>query len=144
MTHCRICFKAHYKWLLWTDNQFQLLKPKSTSSLAFMPFSARCINPVPNFYWKLQLVLLYFCAQPRASSCKKTEAKLASSHHSLNLRKIWKFHHIGITVQVHFAKPIPRAGPSRCGAPLSSDFMTSSCSVNRVMIVVERRYTVTH
>jgi len=47
----------------------------------------------------------------------------------------------------------PRAGPSRCGAqcktygrgvPLSSDFMTSSCSVNRVTIVVERRYAVQH
>jgi len=28
------------------------------------------------------------------------------------------------------------------GAPLGSDFMTSSCSVNRVTIVVERRYAV--
>jgi len=39
------------------------------------------------------------------------------------------------------------AGPNakrRRGAPLSSDFMTSSCSVNRVTIVVERRYTVQH
>jgi len=35
----------------------------------------------------------------------------------------------------------PNARPGR-GAPLSSDFMTSSCSVNRVTIVVERRYTV--
>ena len=30
----------------------------------------------------------------------------------------------------------------RRGAPLSSGFMTSSCSVNRVTIVVERRYPV--
>jgi len=45
-----------------------------------------------------------------------------------------------------------RAGRSRCGAqcktwargPLSSDFMTSSCSVNRVTIVVERKYAVQH
>jgi len=37
----------------------------------------------------------------------------------------------------------PNARPRR-GAPLSSDFMTSSCSVNRVTIVVERRYTVKH
>jgi len=39
------------------------------------------------------------------------------------------------------------AGPNarhRLGAPLSSDFMTSSCSFNRVTIVVERRYTVQH
>jgi len=39
---------------------------------------------------------------------------------------------------------VTRAGPSRCGVPLSSDFMMSSCSVNRVTIVVERRYTVQH
>jgi len=53
-----------------------------------------------------------------------------------------------------------RTGPSRCGAqcktwargtmqdlgagPLSNDFMTSSCSVNHVTIVVERRYAVQH
>jgi len=37
----------------------------------------------------------------------------------------------------------PIARPKR-GAPLSSDFMTSSCSVNRVTIVVERRYTAKH
>ena len=37
----------------------------------------------------------------------------------------------------------PNARPRR-GVPLSSDFMTSSCSVNRVTIVVERRYTVQH
>jgi len=35
------------------------------------------------------------------------------------------------------------ARPGR-GAPLSSDFMTSSCSVNCGTIVVERRYTVQH
>jgi len=33
----------------------------------------------------------------------------------------------------------PRRGP-----PLSSDFITSSCSVNRVRIVVERKYAVQH
>jgi len=37
----------------------------------------------------------------------------------------------------------PNARPKR-GAPLSSDFMTSSCSVNRSTIVAERRYTVQH
>jgi len=37
----------------------------------------------------------------------------------------------------------PNARPRR-GAPLSSDFMTSSCSVSRVTIVVERRYAVQH
>ena len=37
----------------------------------------------------------------------------------------------------------PNARPGH-GAPLSSDFMTSSCSVNRVTIVVERRYAVQH
>jgi len=37
----------------------------------------------------------------------------------------------------------PNARPRR-GAPLSSYFMTSSCSVNRVAIVVERRYAVQH
>jgi len=37
----------------------------------------------------------------------------------------------------------PNARPGR-GAPPRSDFMTSSCSVNRVTIVVERRYTVQH
>jgi len=37
----------------------------------------------------------------------------------------------------------PNARPGR-GASLSSDFMTSSRSVNRVTIVVERRYTVQH
>jgi len=50
------------------------------------------------------------------------------------------------------SRAVVRAGPSRCGAqcktwawaPLSSDFVTSSCSVNRVTIVVERRYTVKH
>jgi len=35
------------------------------------------------------------------------------------------------------------ARPGR-GAPLSSDFMTSSCSVNRDTIVVERKYAVQH
>ena len=43
--------------------------------------------------------------------------------------------------------PLAGAGPNArpgCGAPLSSDFMTSSCSVNRVTIVVERIYTVKH
>ena len=37
----------------------------------------------------------------------------------------------------------PNARPRR-GAPLSSDFMMSSCSVNSVTIVVERRYPVQH
>ena len=37
----------------------------------------------------------------------------------------------------------PNARPG-LGAPLSSYFMMSSCSVNRVTIVVERRYTVQH
>jgi len=37
----------------------------------------------------------------------------------------------------------PNAKPRR-GAALSSDFMTSSCSVNSVTIVVERRYAVQH
>ena len=37
----------------------------------------------------------------------------------------------------------PNARPRR-GAPLSSDLMTSSCSVNSVTIVVERRYPVQH
>jgi len=41
------------------------------------------------------------------------------------------------------ARAGPNARPGR-GAPLSSDFMTSSCSVNRVTIVVERRYLVKH
>jgi len=39
------------------------------------------------------------------------------------------------------------AGPnarSGRGTPLCSDFMTSSCSVNSVTIVVERRYPVQH
>jgi len=40
-------------------------------------------------------------------------------------------------MQIHVY--IFRAGPSRCGAPLSSDFMTSWCSLNRVTIVEERR-----
>jgi len=43
--------------------------------------------------------------------------------------------------------PLAGAGPNArpgCGAPLSSDFMTSSCSVKRVTIVVERIYTVKH
>jgi len=35
------------------------------------------------------------------------------------------------------------ARPGR-GAPLSSDFMTSSCSMNRAILVVERRNTVKH
>jgi len=37
----------------------------------------------------------------------------------------------------------PNARPRR-EALLSSDFMTSSCSVNRITIVVERRYIVQH
>jgi len=37
----------------------------------------------------------------------------------------------------------PNARPKR-GAPLSSDFTTSSCSVNCVTIVVERKYAVQH
>jgi len=37
----------------------------------------------------------------------------------------------------------PNAKPKR-GAPLSSDFMTSSCSVNRVTVVVEHKYAVQH
>jgi len=37
----------------------------------------------------------------------------------------------------------PNARP-RHGAPVCSDFMTSSCSVNRVTIMVERRYTMQH
>jgi len=35
----------------------------------------------------------------------------------------------------------PNTRPKR-GAPLSSDFMTSSCSVNRVTIVVEGKYAI--
>ena len=41
------------------------------------------------------------------------------------------------------AGAVPNAKPRR-GAPLSSDFMTSSCSLNRITIVVERSYTVQH
>ena len=37
----------------------------------------------------------------------------------------------------------PNARPGR-GAPPSSDFMTLSCSVNRVTIVVERKYALQH
>jgi len=37
----------------------------------------------------------------------------------------------------------PNAKPRR-GAPLSSNFMTSSCSVNSVTFVVEHRYPVQH
>jgi len=37
----------------------------------------------------------------------------------------------------------PNARPNS-GAPLSIDFMTSSCSVNRVTIVEERKYAVQH
>jgi len=37
----------------------------------------------------------------------------------------------------------PNARPRR-GAPLRSNFVTSSCSVNCVTIVIERRYTVKH
>ena len=37
----------------------------------------------------------------------------------------------------------PHARPKH-GAPLSSDFMMSLCSVNRVTIVVEREYAVQH
>ena len=37
----------------------------------------------------------------------------------------------------------PNARPKR-GAPLSSNFMTSWCSVSRVTIVVERKYAVQH
>jgi len=47
----------------------------------------------------------------------------------------------------HSGPTVADAGPNarpRRGAPLSSDFMTSSCSANRVTIVVERRYTVQH
>jgi len=43
----------------------------------------------------------------------------------------------------HLADAGPNARPGR-GASLSSDFMTSSCSINRVTIVVERRYAVQH
>jgi len=35
-------------------------------------------------------------------------------------------------------------GRPKRGAPLSSDFMTLSCSVNRVTIVVERKYALQH
>jgi len=37
----------------------------------------------------------------------------------------------------------PNARP-KCGAPLSSDFLTSSCSANRFTIVVERKYAAQH
>jgi len=58
----------------------------------------------------------------------------------------------GCNVTQNFITISCRAGPSRCGAqcktyargPLSSDFMTSSCSVNHVTIVVERKYAVQH
>jgi len=44
-------------------------------------------------------------------------------------------------------RPWQMRGPMQdlgAGAPLSSDFMTLSCSVNRVTIVVECRYAVQH
>jgi len=37
----------------------------------------------------------------------------------------------------------PNARPKR-GASLSSDFVTPSCSVNRVTIVVKRKYSIQH
>jgi len=37
----------------------------------------------------------------------------------------------------------PNARPKR-GTPLSSDCMTSSCSVNRFTIVLERKYALQH
>jgi len=50
-----------------------------------------------------------------------------------------------IAATQHSGPALASAGPNarpRRGAPLSSGFMTSSRSVNRVTIVVERRYTV--
>jgi len=37
----------------------------------------------------------------------------------------------------------PDARPKR-GAPLNSDFMTSSCSVNRVKLLAKRKFAVQH
>jgi len=40
--------------------------------------------------------------------------------------------------------PYKNHGSAYGGALVSSDFMASSCSINRVTIVVERRYTAQH
>ena len=50
-------------------------------------------------------------------------------------------------VLCHTGPALAGAGPNarpRRGAPLNSAFMTSSCSVKRVTIMVERRYTAKH
>ena len=46
---------------------------------------------------------------------------------------------------VRIGPALADAGPNarpKPGAPLNSDFMTAPCSVNRVTIVVERKYAV--
>ena len=56
---------------------------------------------------------------------------------------IFPIYRLALSAGPALANAGPNARPKR-GAPLSSDFSTSSCSVNRVKIVVERTYAVQH
>jgi len=54
---------------------------------------------------------------------------------------------VSSTLGMETGPALADAGPNarpKCGASLSSDFMTSSCSVNRHTIVVGRKYAVQH
>ena len=71
---------------------------------------------------------------------------LPSSDNCKNTVHCWQqqvFTHQRLATGPALADAGPNVRPKR-GAPLSSDFMTSSCSVNRVTIVVERKYAVQH
>jgi len=72
-----------------------------------------------------------------------TSAHCVAKYHTVNSSQKSYLCCLHLSIGLALADAGPDARPRR-GAPLSSYFMTSSCSVNRVMIVVERRYAVQH
>ena len=85
--------------------------------------------------------LLLYCWYAALFCCAEWRMRVLCRHNyslfhewptCLRLGSTWKFLDNSRSTNSY------RAGHSRCGAPLSSDFMTTPCSVNRVTIVVER------
>ena len=76
------------------------------------------------------------------------DAKVPKSYRTISLLCVpFKILEPVILCRILAGQALADAGPNarpRHGAHLSSDFMTSSCSVNRVTIVVERIPTVKH
>ena len=118
---------------LWRPNILLLFKPKLVVSLVIV---TQC---------SCSATLFETATQDNMIWCSVTKMFCGSITKSLP-RQVLHYYHISRPLCLSymiFNRPV-RSGPSRCGVPLSSDFVTSSCSVNRVTIVVERRYTAKH